>query len=228
MYTFNHYAKYSNDLSQFYFDYFKNEIDNQSLWLGDKSTNYIVIFESEDLKNAPYFKKSVLSKMKKSELFGLCRMFELVGYYKDEEDYLKSDLIYQLLHVNNELFYTHHYSESTWNDLDYTFKVTGYCQGDVIKVLLIGDVEKYINENYLQNIFYDSPIDGHITILCNGEELKEIHFFEIDNFNEYDYWNKSDFIEKVKNTRWLSTFEYFNLLIEYLENSLNDQLEYDY
>ena len=226
MYTFDHYAKYSNDLSQIYFDDFKNEIENQSLWFGDRQTDYIVIFESEALKDAPYYKKSVLSKMKKAELFGLCRMFGLVGYYEDEKDYLKSELIYQLLHVNNELFYSHHYSENAWRDLDYTFKVTGYYQGDVVKVLLVGNVEKYINENYLQNIFYDSPIYGEVTIYKDDQFLDEINFYDLNNFNEYDYFDKGKLIEMMKD--YCKDEDYCAKLIEYLENSLNDQLSYDY
>ena len=227
-YTFDLYANYSTEQSQFDFVDFKNEIENHSLWLGDRKTDYLVIFESEALKDAPYYKKSVLSKMRKADLFGLCKMFGLIGFWKSEEDYLKSDLIYQLLHVNNELFYSHHYSENTWRDLEYTFKVTGYSQGDVVKVLLVGDVEPYINEEYLQNIFYDSPISGHVTVSCNDEYLTEIHFSEVDYFNEYDHWDKSDFIEKVKNTKWINGKEYFNLLIEYLENALPSSLKYDY
>lgn len=223
-YTFDLYANYSNDLSSIYYNDFMAEWENKII----KNDHYIVFFASEDLKNAPYFKKSILSKMKKSELFGLCKMFGLVGYYKDEKDYLKADLIYQLSYVDNELFYSHHYSENAWHDLDYSFKVTGYSQGDVIKVLLIGNVEKYINENYLQNIFYDSPIDGHITISCNDEYLTEIHFSEVDRFNEYDYWDKAAFIEKVKNTEWINEAEYFDLLIEFLENELATSLNYDY
>lgn len=226
MYTFDHYAKYSNDLSQIYFDDFKNEMKNQSLWLGDRQTDYLVIFESEALKNAPYYKKSVLSKMRKSELFELCEMHELVGYWQDEKDVLKAELIDDLLTVDNEQFYNHHYSENTWYDLDYTFKVTGYCQGDVIKVLLVGNVEKYINEDYLQNIFFDSPINGSVTVYKDDELLAEINFHELNNFNEYDYFDKDNLIEMMKN--YCKNEDYCAKLIEYLENSLNEQLDYDY
>ena len=209
MYTFEHYAKYSNDLSQVYFDYFNNEIKNQSLWFGDRQTDYLVIFESEAFKNAPYYKKSVLSKMKKSELFELCEMFELIGYWKDEKDYLKSELIDELLTVDNEQFYRNHYDENSWRDLDYSFIVRGYSHDNAVKVLLVGDVEKCINEDYLQNIFFDSPVDGSVTIYKDDVFLGEINFYELNNFNEYDYFDKYK-------------------LIEYLENSLNDQLSYDY
>lgn len=226
MYTFDHYAKYSNDLNQIYFDDFKNEIDNQSIWFCNRQTDYIVIFESEALKDAPYYKKSVLSKMKKSELFELCEMFELIGYWQDEKDYLKSELIDELLTVDNEQFYKHHYSENTWYDLDYSFKVIGYCQGDVVKVLLIGNVEKYINENHLQNIFFDSPINGSVTIYQDDEYLAEINFYDLNNFNEYDYFDKDKLIEMMKD--YCKNDDYCAKLIEYLENSLPDQLEYDY
>ena len=226
MYTFDHYAKYSNDLSQIYFDDFKNEIENHSLWLGDRKTDYLVIFESEALKDAPYYKKSVLSKMKKSDLFELCEMFELIGYWQDEKDLLKAELIGELLTVDNEQFYKHHFSENTWHDLDYTFKVVGYSQGDVIKVLLIGNVEKYINENHLQNIFFDIPINGCVTIYKNDEYLAEINFYDLNNFNEYDYFDKDNLVEMMKD--YCKDELYCASIVEYLENNLNDQLDYDY
>lgn len=226
MYTFDHYAKYSNDLSQIYFGDFKNEMNNQSLWLGDRQTDYLVIFESEALKNAPYYKKSVLSKMRKSELFELCEMFELIGYWQDEKDLLKAELIDDLLTVDNERFYNYHYSENTWRDLECDFIVQGYSQGDVIKVLLIGNVEKYINEDYLQNIFFNSPINGRVTVYKDGEFLEDINFYELNNFNEYDYFDKDKLIEMMKDH--CKNDDYCTKLIEYLENSLPDQLGYDY
>ena len=233
-YTFDLYAKYSNDLSSMNYDDFMAEWKNKII----KHDHYIVFFASEDIKNAPYYKISHLRKMTKQALFDLCEQHEILNYnhsYYDYEDNKKDDLINEIMqYVDNEKYYTHHYDETRYHDLDYDFTVYGYCQGDAIKIKLVGSEKDFLTNSYmptseyLTNIFYDSPINGYITVLCNGEELKEIHFFEIDNFNEYDHWDKSDFIEKVKNTRWLSTFEYFNLLIEYLEMALPSSLDYDY
>ena len=233
-YTFDLYAKYSNNLSSVYYEDFMAEWKNKMI----KTDHYIVFFASEDIKNAPYYKISHLRKMSKQALFDLCEQYEILNYYYSGCDYeanRKDDLINELMRcVDNEKHYKHHCNESSHYDLDYDFTVYGYCQGDVIKIKLVGSEKEFLKHSYmptsdyLTNIFYNSLIDGHITVLCNDEEMTEINFFEVDHFNEYDYWNKSDFIEKVKSTKWINEKEYFNLLIEHLENELPTALGYDY
>ena len=68
---FDHNVIYDCYLSQAWFDDFKNEYSNQSLWFGDRQTDYIVFFANEDIKNAPYYKKSHLAKMTKQALYDL-------------------------------------------------------------------------------------------------------------------------------------------------------------
>ena len=143
-------------------------------------------------------------------------------------------------YVDNEKYYTSHYDETSYNNLDYDFRVVGYCQGDSIKIKLVGNESDFKKDSYLPtvehltNIFYDSPINGFIKVLCNGEEVENldfnssIAFYEVNDFNEYDYWNKAKFIEKVKNTEWINKLEFYNLLIDYLENELPLSLNYDY
>ena len=73
-------------------------------------------------------------------------------------------------YIDNEKHYEHHYSESRYSDLDYDFRVVGYCQGDVVNVKLVGSEKEFLKHSYmptaeyLTNIFYDSPIQGYITV----------------------------------------------------------------
>lgn len=239
-YTFDINANYSNDLSSIYYDDFMAEWKDKII----KNDHYIVLFASEDIKNAPYYKVSHLKKMSKKALYDLCEQYDILNYYHsscDYEDNKKDDLINEIMrYIDNEKHYEHHYNESSYHDLDYDFRVVGYCQGDAVKVKLVGSEKEFLkysylpSSDYLTNIFYDSPIQGCITVLCNGEELtnldinSNINFYDVTGFNEYDSWDKNDFIEKVKKTEWIVKLEYFELLIEYLENELPTTLNYDY
>lgn len=240
-YTFDVTANYSNDLSSIYYDDFLSEWNHKMLRFGD---SYIVLFASEDIKNAPYYKISHLKKLSKQALYDLCEHYNILNYHHSDcnyDDNTKQNLIDEIMqYVDNEKHYEHHYNESRYNDLDYDFRVVGYCQGDVIKVKLVGSEKEFLKHSYiptsedLTHIFYDSPIQGYITVLCNGNELanldcnSQINFYEVSDFNEYDYWDKQDFINKVKNTDWIVKLEYFDLLIEYLESNLPTSLNYDY
>lgn len=240
-YTFDVNANYSNDLSSIYYSDFTDEWKNKMLHFGD---HYMVLFASEDIKNAPYYKISHLKKMNKQALYDLCEQYDILNYHHSDCDYdenTKQNLVDEIMrYVDNEKHYEHHYNESNYHDLDYDFRVIGYCQGDVVKVKLVGSEKEFLKHSYmpeaeyLTHIFYDSPIQGSITVLCNSEELtnldcnSQINFYEVSDFNEYDYWDKQDFINKVKNTDWIVKLEYFDLLIEYLESNLPTSLNYDY
>lgn len=232
-YTFELCANYSNDLSSIYYDDFMTEWENKII----KKDHYIALFASEEIKNAPHYKKSHLVKMSKQSLYDLCEQYEILNYSHscyNYEDNTKADLINEIMRfVDNEKHYT-------CNDSDYDFTVCGYSQGDSINIKLVGSEKDFIKYSYLPtvehltNIFYDSPISGRVEVLCNGESIENldfnsgIAFYEVDNFNEYDYWDKSKFIEKVKNTEWINKLEFFNLLIDYLENELPLSLDYNY
>lgn len=233
-YTFDLYAKYSNDLSSLYYDDFMAEWKNKII----KNDHYIVFFASEDIKNAPYYKISHLRKMTKQALFDLCDQYGILDYFYSDsnyEDNKKDDLIDEIMrYVDNEKHYNDHYNETRYHDLEYDFTVYGYCQGDAIKIKLVGSEKDFLKHSYmptsdyLTNIFYDSPMDGYITVSCNDEIITDFNFNEIDNFDEYDHWDKKDFVEKVKNTKWINEAEYFDLLIEYLNSALPNSLDYGY
>ena len=232
-YTFEICANYSNDLSSIYYKDFMAEWENKII----KKDHYIALFASEEIKNAPHYKISHLRKMTKQSLYDLCEYYEILNYSYSCYDYeynTKADLIHEIMiYVDNEKHYN-------YNDSDYDFTVRGYSQGDAIGVKLVGSEKDFIKDSYLPtvehltNIFYNSPIDGFIKVLCNGESIENldfnssIAFYEVDDFNEYDYWDKTKFIEKVKKTEWINKLEFFDLLIEYLENELQSSLDYDY
>ena len=240
-YTFTINADYSNDLSSIYYDDFIAEWEDKSIRFDN---SYLVLFASEAIKNASYYKVSHLKKMSKQDLYDLCEQYDILNYHHSDSDYdenTKQDLIDELMrYVDNEKHYTWHYEESRYNDLDYDLHIVGYCQGDITKVKLVGTEKEFLKHShlpttdYLTNIFYDSPIQGSITVLCNGEHLtnldynSEIDFYEVTGFNEYDCWDKQGFIDKVKNTNWIKNIEYFDLLIEYLESNFPMTLGYDY
>lgn len=239
-YTFDINVNYSNNLSSIYYDDFMAEWKKKII----KYDHYMVLFASEDIKNAPHYKISHLKRMSKQALYDLCEQYDILNYHYSDCNYdvnKKQDLINEIMrYIDNEKHYEHHYNESSYHNLDYDFAVNGYCQGDTIKIKLVGTEKEFLkhsympSSDYLTNIFYDSPIQGYITVLCNGEELtnldcnSQINFYDVSDFNEYDYWDKNDFIEKVQNTAWINKLEYFDLLIEYLENELPTSLDYDY
>lgn len=232
-YTFELYANYSNALSTIYYDDFMSEWKNKIV----KKDHYMIMFASEDIKKAPPYKKSHLIKMSKQALFDLCEYYEILDYYHscyNYEDNTKADLINEIMRfVDNEKHYP-------CNDSDYDFSINGCSQGESIRIKLVGSEKDFIKDSYLPtveqltNIFYDIPINGFIEVLCNGEHVENldfnsgIAFYEVTDFNEYDYWDKAKFIEKVKNTEWINKLEFFSLLIDYLENELPSSLDYDY
>jgi len=236
-YTFAVNANYSNDLSSIYYDDFIADWKNKMIRFGE---NYLVLFASEDIKNTPHYKISHLKKMTKQELYDLCEQYDILNYNYSDCNYsenTKQNLIDEIMqYVDNEKHYKHHYSETRYNDLDYDFSVIGHCQGDIVKVKLVGTEKEFLkysylpSSDYLTDLFYNSPVDGKITVFCNGEELTdlEINFYDVLDFDEYDCWDKQDFINKVKNTDWIVKLEYFDLLIEFLESNLPTSLNYDY
>ena len=224
--SFEHSAIYDCDLSRIYFDDFKSEVENHSLWFGDRQTDYLVIFESEALKNAPYYKVSHLNKMSKQALYDLCEQYEILDYYYSNSDFntnKKQDLIDEIMrHVDNEKHYTMRFHQSRWYDLECDFVVRGYSQGDAIKVLLVGKVESYINCDFLTNVFYDTPLCVKISIDVNYNFYDEVDLY----CGEYVFYDKAECLNILK--RDYSKHEYFNQLLEYAEKHLPSEAKYNY
>lgn len=231
---FSNITRYSNFLSQHFFDEFKAEWINQSLWFGDRQTDYIVFFASEEIKNAPFYKKSHLVKMTKQSLYDLCEQYEILNYYYSEycfEDNTKQMLIDELMkYVDNEKYYTHHFNESNYRYLDYDFSIVGYSQGDKVLIKKVGTEKQFINNDkscnvdgeVLTNLFYDSPLDVSITIQVNGEEVETIDFFN----GEYECYDKDKVIGMIESQ--YKDHKYYSQLLEYAKVELPNDAEYNY
>ena len=225
LYDFKVNIGYDTDLAYIYFNDFEegHMNDNINLFFGKRENDYLVIFENEKVLNESYYKKSKLAQMNKEELYGLNYYHDLVWRNKT---FLKSELIENLLSVNNEEFYKNHYEKEHYQDLEFDFAVRGYNQGEYIKVKIIGNVEKWINEEYLTHLFYDTPMSGNIEVFKNGSLIDDFHLNDLANFDEYDSYDKDKLIAVVAD--YCSNEDYKDLLIAYLNENLNYDIGYDY
>ena len=154
--------------------------------------------------------------MNKDELYGLNYYHDLVWRNKD---FLKSELIDNLLSVNNEEYYRNNYEKEYYQELDYNFVIGGHSQGDCCKVKLVGNVEKWIDKKYLTNIFYDTPISGIIEVFEDGVLVDEFNLYDINNFDEYAYYDKDKLIAMIAD--YCKDKDYKDLLSTYLYKNLS-------
>lgn len=224
LYDFKVNVSYDTDLSNLYFNDFKegHMNDNINLFFGSRETDYLVIFENEKVLNESYYKKSKLARMNKTDLTNLAD--EMLGYGFD--DSTKQTLIDGLMSITNEDYYTSHYENECYNSLDYDFAISGYSQGDCSKVKIIGNVEKWIDKDYLTNIFYNTPISGNIEVFKNGSLIDDFQLYDLANFDEYDSYDKDKLIAMTAD--YCSNKDYKDLLIAYLDKNLKYTIDYDY
>ena len=225
LYDFKVNVCYDTDLANLYFNYFKESCmnDNINLFFGSRETDYLVIFENGKVLNESHYKKSQLVRMNKDELCGLNYYHELVWGTKT---LLKSELIENLLSVNNEEYYKNHYEKEYYQDLDYDFAIRGYSQGDYCKVKIVGNVEKCINKEYLTHLCYDTPISGFIEVFKNGSLIDDFQLYDLKDFDEYDSFDKDKLIAMISD--YCSDKDYKDLLIAYLNENLKYTIDYDY
>ena len=221
LYDFKVNVRYDTDLANLYFNNFKEGYvnDNINLFFGKRETDYLVIIENETVANQSYYKKSQLARMNKIYLTNLAD--EMLGYSFD--DSTKQTLIDGLMSITNKDYYTNHYENECYQDLDYDFAIRGYNQGDYCKVKIVGNVEKWINEEYLAHLFYDTPISGNIEVFKNGSLIDDFNLYDLANFNEYDSYDKGGLIAMISD--YCSNKDYKDLLAAHLDKNLND---YDY
>ena len=224
LYDFKVNVSYDTDLSNLYFNDFKegHMNDNINLFFGSRETDYLVIFENEKVLNESYYKKSKLARMNKTDLTNLAD--EMLGYGFD--DSTKQTLIDGLMSITNEDYYTSHYENECYKSLDYDFAISGYSRGDYRKVKIIGNVEKWIDKDYLTNIFYNTPISGNIEVFKNGSLIDDFQLCDLANFDEYDSYDKDKLIAMTAD--YCSNKDYKDLLIAYLDKNLSDTINYDY
>lgn len=224
LYDFKVNISYDADLANLYYNDFKegHMNDNINLFFGSRSTDYLVIFENEKVAKSSYYKKSKLARMNKDALTNLAD--EMFGYGFDDSN--KQTLIDGLLLITNKEYYTSHYENECYNNLDFDFVISGYSQGDYCKVKIVGNVEKWINQDYLTNVFYGTTLVGSVEVYCNGKLLHDFSLYDLANFDEYASYSKSDIINMI--AEFCKNDEYCNLLLEYLNDNLSDNFEYSY
>ena len=228
LYDFKVSICYDTDLSNLYYSDFKDGHmnNNVNLFFFNRSTDYLVIIENEKVANTSYYKKSQLVRMTKTCLYELLeKNNHNIIYTCNDEDMTKSDMIDCLLEIDNQEYYTNHYDNECYNNLDYDFVISGYSQGDYCKVKIVGNVDKWINAEYLTHLFYDMPISGSIEVFKNGSLIAGFSLYDLANFDEYASYSKSDIISMIED--YCKNDEYCNLLIEYLNDNLSDNFEYN-
>jgi hypothetical protein len=182
---------YDTGLAQMYYDEFESE--NTRLNFGRDSAMFILGDVS-----APYYKKSLLNKKKKSELWALWLNYDL-GYDSDAYLYNKKDIIMELLNISIERHYKHLLANSTWHDIDEKiahdyYISSGYSQGDSVYIVSIDKpIDKGLRR-YIDNVLWASPISIYATI--NGEEYTEENFLG-DDFYKYDVDAISENIDRL-------------------------------
>jgi hypothetical protein len=185
---------YDTWLSQIYFDDWLNGSDGyevNKIDLGGRDNYLYLIGESE----APFYKKSELSKKPKAELFELMYQYDLLSYNADINDYKKSEYIEDLMGVSILRHYEWLASQYYWHDISANiphnyFISCGYSQGDAVYIVKIDGLTKEYKK-YIDNIFWDCPIYFYIEI--NGTEIAR----EWDILNDCYEWNIDAIKEKI-------------------------------
>ena len=224
MFTFNHSIAYDCDLANLRFNVFKEGYmnDNINLFFGSHKTNYLVIIENETVAKSSYYKKSKLARMNKACLYELLEKNNI--YICNAEYMTKLDMIDCLLEIDNQEYYKNHYNNESYNSLDYDFSISGYNQGDYCKVKIVGNVEKWINKDYLTHLFYDTPMRGVIEVFKNGSLIDEFNLYYLENFDEYDCYDKDKLIAMISD--YFSNKDYKDFLVTYLNDNLNNNIDY--
>ena len=229
LYDFKVNISYDLDLASLYYNDFKegHMNDNVNLFFGSRQTDYLVIFENETVAKSSYYKKSQLARMTKDVLYELLEKNNHdIIYTCNIDDMTKSGMTDCLLEIDNQEYYSKHYENESFQNLDYDFAINGYSQGDYCKVKIVGNVEKWINKDYLTNIFYDTPLAGSIEVIRNGRFLHVFSLYDLANFDEYTSYSKSDIINMI--AEYCKNDDYCNLLVEYLNDNLSDDFDYSY
>ena len=218
LYDFKVKVSYDTDLANLYFNNFKDGYTSGSinLFFGSRNTDYLVIIENEEMASESYYKKSQLARMNKACLYELLEKHN--RNICNIEHITKLDMIDCLLEIDNREYYTKHYENESYNNLDYDYAISGHSQGEYCKVKIVGNVEKWIDKEYLTNLFYDVPMIGNIEVFKNGSLIDDFHLYELENFNEYDY-DKDKLIAMISD--YCSNKDYKDLLIAYLDKNLN-------
>lgn len=209
------------DLSRWWYDDFINNAGGDCPVLRLKDDFYVV----GDYE-LPYFKKSTLSKMKKSELVELADDFLNYDYWQcDYSELKKDDIIADLLGFTIGDYFRHNVSESRWHDRDYTFIARGYSQGDAVQVALLPDAPKWVTCDYIENLIFNAPVVCRATVTDNATGEEYDFYLEEYLSDNYDY-KEAELLEGMKKEAELDFPEYADLIVENIKSLLPNYPDY--
>ena len=144
------------------------------------NADYLVIFESEQSAEKPYYRRTKLKAMRHDDLLDLWQ-----NYYIGFDAMTKSELIGDLLKITRRKYYADHYEQNGFRNIEeYDFSVAGYSQGDIIKVCNADDIP-YITPDFIRDLFYDTPIHAKAEVW--KREDSDCAWELLDNFDLCDY-----------------------------------------
>ena len=126
------------------------------------NTDYLVIFDSEQSAEKPYYRRTKLKAMRHDDLLDLWQNYfmQYIGF----DEMTKSELIDDLLKITRRKYYANHYEQNGFRNIEeYDFSVAGYSQGDIIKVCNADDIS-CITTDFIRNLFYDTPIHAEAEV----------------------------------------------------------------
>ena len=146
------------------------------------NADYLVIFESEQSAEKPYYRRTKLKAMRHDDLLDLWQ-----NYYIGFDTMTKSELIGDLLKITRRKYYADHYEQNRFRNIEeYDFSVAGYSQGDIIKVCNADDIS-CITTDFIRNLFYDTPIHAEAEVW--KREDSDCAWELVDDFYLCDYTN---------------------------------------
>ncbi len=126
------------------------------------NADYLVIFESEQSAEKPYYRRTKLKAMRHDDLLDLWQNYfmQYIGF----DEMTKSELIDDLLKITRRKYYANHYEQNGFHNIEESdFSVAGYSQGDIIKVCNADDIS-CITTDFICNLFYDTPIHAEAEV----------------------------------------------------------------
>ena len=126
------------------------------------NADYLVIFESEQSAEKPYYRRTKLKAMRHDDLLDLWQNYfmQYIGF----DEMTKSELIDDLLKITRRKYYANHYEQNGFRNIEESdFSVAGYSQGDIIKVCNADDIS-CITTDFICNLFYDTPIHAEAEV----------------------------------------------------------------
>ena len=165
--------------------YYQEFVDGDTGYTVDLYGNadYLVIFDSEQSAEKPYYRHTKLKAMRHDDLLDLWQNYfmKYIGF----DAMTKSELIGDLLKITHRKYYANHYEQNGFRNIEeYDFSVAGYVPGDIIKVCNADDIS-CITTDFIRNLFYDAPIHAEAEVW--KREDSDCAWELVDDFYLCDY-----------------------------------------